>query len=144
MSPHKQLFAVVVGCGRLGSYVANRLSQRGHSVVIIDSNEQAFDGLSAEFSGFRVEGDATEFRVLEEAKTAQADLLLAVTHDDNINLMVAQVAKRVFNVENVMVRVNQPQREQVYRDLGIDTICPSVVAGEAIATIAGTLALAED
>jgi trk system potassium uptake protein TrkA len=136
----KQLYAVIAGCGRLGSYVANKLSARGHSVVVIDVDETTFDALSSEFSGYRIEGDATEFRILQEAKTDKADLLLAVTHEDNVNLMVAQVAKRVFKVPNVMVRVNDPMREQVYHDMGIDTICPSIVAGDAIAAIAGALA----
>jgi trk system potassium uptake protein TrkA len=108
--------------------------------VVVDNDEHAFEGLSAEYSGFRVEGDATEFRVLKEAKTDKADLVLAVTYGDNINLMVAQVAKKVFNVKNVIVRVNEPTREQVYRDLGIDTICPNVVTGDAIALIADTIA----
>lgn len=136
----KQLYVVVVGCGRLGSYVANKMSARGDRVVIIDSLEKAFDALSHEFSGYRIEGDAAEFRVLREARTGKADLLVAVTHDDNVNLMVAQVAKKVFKVPNVMVRVNDPVREQVYSDMGIDTICPSTVTGDAITTIARALA----
>lgn len=140
----KSLYAVIVGCGRLGSYVANKMSARGHSVVVIDADENAFEALSSEFTGFRIEGDSTEFRVLQEAKTEKADLLLAVTHSDNVNLMVAQVAKRVFKVPNVMVRVSDPMREQVYRDMGIDTICPSIVAGDAIAAIASALAFPAD
>lgn len=140
----RRLYAVIVGCGRLGSYVANKMSARGHSVIVIDSDDEAFEALSSEYSGFKLEGDATEFRVLQDAKTEKADLLLAVTHKDNINLMVAQVAKRVFKVPNVMVRVNDPMREQVYRDMGIDTICPSIVAGDAISAIASALAFPAD
>jgi len=136
----KQLYVVIVGCGRLGSYVANKMSARGDRVVVIDSVEEAFEALSHEFSGYRIGGDATEFRVLQEARTSKADLLVAVTYDDNVNLMVAQVAKKVFKVPNVMVRVNDPAREQVYRDMGIDTICPSIVTGDAITAIARALA----
>lgn len=140
MPSSKRLFVVIIGCGRLGSYVANRMSHAGHSVVVVDVNDDSFETLAPEFSGFRIEGDATEFRVLKEAKADRADLFLAVTHDDNINLMVAQVAKRVLHVPNVMVRVSESRREEVYRELGIDTICPSVVTGDAISAIAGALA----
>ncbi len=123
------LFIIIVGCGRLGSYLANSLSYEGHSVVVIDKNSDAFDALSVEFSGFRVEGDATEFSVLKQAKTAEADMFIATTRKDNINLMVAQIAKRFFNIKNVMARVFEPAREKLYKELDIDIICPITIAG---------------
>jgi trk system potassium uptake protein TrkA len=61
-------YIVIVGCGRLGSHLANQLSRQGHSVVVIDRNEATFSGLSPDFSGFRVDGDATQMAVLKEAK----------------------------------------------------------------------------
>ncbi|HEV57173.1 MAG TPA: TrkA family potassium uptake protein [Phycisphaerales bacterium] len=124
------LFVVIVGCGRLGSYLANRLSRAGHGVVVIDAEEHAFGNLSPEYSGFRVEGDATELAVLKQAKVNQADLVIATTRADNINLMVAQVAKTEFGVARVLARVFEPRREAVYRCLGVETICPTAVAGE--------------
>jgi len=130
MSPDQRLFIIIVGCGRLGSYLANRLSRDGHSVVAVDSNESAFDALSAEYSGFRVEGDATEFAVLKQAKIGKADLVIATTREDNINLMVAQVARKVFRVPRVMARVFEPEREKIYRDFGIETICPTSISGD--------------
>ena len=123
-------YVVVVGCGRLGSILANRLSREGHSVVVIDRNESTFEDLSPDFSGFRVGGDATQMAVLKEAKLQKADVLIATTHDDNINLMVAQVARKILNVPQVLARVFDPRREKVYTQLGIETICPTSVAAE--------------
>jgi len=124
------LYVVIVGCGRLGAYVASHLSRAGHSVVVIDRNEAAFDDLSTDFSGFRVEGDATQVAVLKEAKLNRADVLFAATHEDNVNLMVAQVARKVFHVPHVLARVFDPRREEVFARLEIDTICPTSVAAE--------------
>ncbi len=125
-----ELFVLVVGCGRLGSYLANRLSRSGHSVVVVDTHEEAFAGLTVEFGGFRVEGDATEFAVLRQAKAEKADVFIATTREDNVNLMVALVAKQVLGVRRVMARVFNVEREELYRELGVETVCPTVVAGE--------------
>jgi trk system potassium uptake protein TrkA len=124
------LFIVIVGCGRLGSHLANRLSRAGHGVVVIDTDERAFGNLSPEYSGFRVEGDATELAVLRQAKVDQADMVIATTRDDNVNLMVAQVARVVFSVPRVLGRVFEPARKPIYHRLGIESICPTSVAGE--------------
>ncbi len=121
------MYVVIVGCGRLGSLVASRLSKEGHSVVVIDVDELAFDNLSAEFSGFQLEGDATELAMLRQAKIDKADVFIACTHDDNVNLMVAQIAGKIFSVRRVLARVFDPQREEVYSRLGIETICPTCV-----------------
>jgi len=123
-------YIVIVGCGRLGSHLANQLSREGHSVVVIDTDEATFNDLSPDFSGFRVEGDAVHMAVLKEAKLKKADVLIATTHEDNVNLMVAQVARKVFGVPNVLARVFDPKREEVYARLGIETICPTSVAAE--------------
>jgi len=123
-------YIVIVGCGRLGSHLANQLSREGHSVVVIDTDEATFNDLSPDFSGFRVEGDAVHMAVLKEAKLKMADVLIATTHEDNVNLMVAQVARKVFGVPNVLARVFDPKREEVYARLGIETICPTSVAAE--------------
>ena len=98
-------YVVVVGCGRLGSILACRLSSQGNSVVVIDPNEVSFNNLNSEFSGFQITGDASELSVLRSAKADKADCLLAVTDRDNINLMVAQIAKNIFQVSTVLARV---------------------------------------
>jgi len=124
------LYIVIIGCGRLGSHLANQLSRVGHSVVVIDKDEAAFKELSPDFSGFRIEGDATQIGVLNEAKLKRADVLFAVTHEDNVNLMAAQVARKMFHVPQVLARVFDPRREQVFEQLGVKTICPTSVAAE--------------
>lgn len=123
-------FIVIVGCGRLGSYLANKLSKGGDSVVVIDSDERAFNNLSVEFSGFRVEGDATEMAVLKQAKTEKANVVMLTTENDNVNLMAAQMAKKIFGVKRVMARVYAPQLEEVFRPLGIETICPTTLVAD--------------
>jgi len=130
MPADQRLFIIIVGCGRLGSYLANRVSYDGHSVVVIDANESAFSALSAEYSGFLVEGDATELAVMKKAKIDKADLVIATTSEDNINLMVVQVAQKLFGVPRVMARVFEPEREKIYRALGIETLCPTSIAGD--------------
>ena len=125
-----KLFIIIVGCGRLGAYLANKLSSDGHSLVVIDLRDQAFDALSIEYSGFRIAGDATEIAVLRDAKADKADFLIAATREDNVNLMVSQVAQKIFQIPKVMARVFEPKREGVYRALGIETFCPTSLVGD--------------
>jgi trk system potassium uptake protein len=142
--PSKSLFILIVGCGRLGSFLANRLSSKGHSVVAIDVKESAFELLSPEFSGFRVVGDATEFTVLKEANIEKADVFIATTNDDNINLMVSQIAEKIFDVPKVMARVFDPKRESIYKDFDIEAISPTSIAVELfLESIAESLTAAE-
>ncbi len=128
----KSLFIVIVGCGRLGSHLANGLSAQGHGVVVIDLRPEAFAALDAQFSGFKLVGDAVESEILRQARLDKADLLLAVAEEDNVNLMVAQVGQKVFAVPRVMARVADPAREEAYRQFGIQTVCPTTLAGEAL------------
>jgi trk system potassium uptake protein TrkA len=117
--------------------LASRLSSQGSSVVVIDRDEGAFESLSTEFSGFHVTGDAAELAVLRQAKIDQADYLLATTRHDNVNLMVAQVAKEIFGVAQVFARIFDPSREQIYGEFGIDTICPTTLSAEAFMAAIG-------
>lgn len=124
-------YIVVVGCGRLGSILASRHSSQGNSVVVIDPHEDSFNNLSSDFSGFQIPGDASEIEILRSAKVDKADSLLAVTNKDNINLMVAQIAKDIFQVGTVVARVFDPGREKIYRDFGIATISPTQLSADA-------------
>lgn len=134
----ERLYIVIVGCGRLGAYLANQLSRAGHLVVVIDADDKTFSGLSSDFSGFRVVGDATELAVLREAKLDKADVLLAVAREDNVNLMVAQIAGKLFQVGKVLARVFDPSREAIYNQHGIETVCPtSLVAASLMNAVAG-------
>lgn len=130
-SDNQSCYIVIAGCGRLGSLLANDLSSQGHSVVVIDRFEDKFHNLAMGFSGFRIVGDAVEQEVLRRSKLNQADCFLATTNNDNINLMLAQVAKNSFHVPLVIARIFDPVREPIYRSLGIQTICPTNLSAEA-------------
>ncbi len=132
MAHVKSLYIVIVGCGRLGSFLAGSFSLGGHSVVIVDSVIDSFEHLDIGFSGFKIEGDATELQVLKSAKMDKSDLVIAVTGDDNVNLMVAQIAKKIFHAPRVMARVYIPEREHIYRALDIETICPTSIVGDLV------------
>ncbi len=124
------LYIIVAGCGRLGAKLASELSRTGSSVVVIDRDPAKFAGLTAEFSGFHLTGDAIEQEVLRSAKIEQADCFLATTNQDNINLMLAQVAKVIYGVPLVMARIYDPLRSPVYERLGIDTISPTELSAQ--------------
>ena len=130
MIEHVYDYVIIVGCGRLGSMLANRLSRLGCNVVVVDKEASAFQNLSIEFSGFQVTGDAAELAVLRRAKIEKADCLLAITRHDNVNLMVAQVARTVFEVPKVIARVFDPSRQEVYRQFEIETICPTRISAD--------------
>lgn len=134
------MYVVVMGCGRLGSLLASRLSGQGHSVVVIDRDESTFNSLSAEFSGFQIVGEATEMAILREAKVDKADCLLATTDDDNTNLMVAQIGKIIFDVPIVIARVFDPAREETFRGFGVETISPVKLAADSFLEALGAQA----
>ncbi|MGD1899658.1 MAG: potassium channel family protein [Phormidesmis sp.] len=123
-------YIVVIGCGRLGSLLAGRLSAEGNSVVVIDQKESAFENLSSEFSGFQIVGDASEMATLKKAKLDKADCLLVVTREDNVNLMVAQIGRIFFETPVVLARVFDPAREAIYREFDIDTISPTQLSAD--------------
>ncbi|MFP3853040.1 MAG: potassium channel family protein [Anaerolineales bacterium] len=126
----ENLYVIVVGCGRLGRVLANRLSAIGHQVVVVDRDSSRFSRLSAEFSGFTVEGDAVELSVLHRAGIEEADCLLAATDKDNVNLMVAQVARNIFDVQSVIARVFDPAHADIYRQFEVATISPTRLSEE--------------
>lgn len=119
---------IIIGCGRLGSNIANTLSNVGENVLIIDENRDSFRRLASNFGGLTITGNGTNFDVLKEAEIDNADVVIAVTNDDNANIMVAQIAREVFKVEKVIARLYDAERESVYKDLGINTICPAILS----------------
>ena len=124
-------YAAVIGSGRLGSAIAGALSATGTSVVVIDPREERLHRLPPDFSGFTITGDGSEISVLRAAKVEQADCLCATTDDDNLNLLVAQIAKHVFRVPIVIARLFDPARESVYRQFDIMTVSPTELAADA-------------
>ena len=127
----KSLDITVIGCGRLGSILASYLSQQGHNVVVIDQDISAFDCLAEDFSGFPITGDAAEMNVLQAAKLNKTQVAIAVTGKDNLNIMVSQLAKTVFQVPIILTRILDPDREEIYQKLGLTTISTTKISAAA-------------
>lgn len=116
---------IIIGCGRTGSRIARQLDERGCDVSVVDFDSASFEQLGTSFSGLAVGGSATDTRVLRNAGAENADFAIVVTGSDNMNVMVGQIIKLEFEIENVYVRVLDPTRESVFRKLGLHTICPT-------------------
>jgi trk system potassium uptake protein TrkA len=117
---------VIVGCGRVGAHLATTLDHRGDSVTVVDLDPNAFSRLEAEFSGVAVRGTGIDEDVLRQAGIDEADAFFAVTNWDNTNLMAAQVAQTVFGITTVAARVYDPVRAEIFANMGIITICPTI------------------
>ena len=116
---------IVVGCGKVGANLANVLSEQGHDVSVVDRNEDSFASLDPEFSGFTTVGVPIDQDILRKAGIDSCDALAAVTNDDNANIMIAQMAKNIFRVPKVITRIYDPERGEVFRQFGLETICPT-------------------
>ena len=119
---------LIVGCGRTGAQLADSLFKQGHAVSIIDKNEANFERLSSDFSGMVTQGVPIDVTILEQAGIEQCDAVAAVTSDDNVNAMVAQVAREIFNVERVVARIQDPVRSGVFVGFGFHAICATSLA----------------
>jgi trk system potassium uptake protein TrkA len=113
---------VIMGCGRVGSTLARSLEDRGHTVAVIDSNPDAFRRLGPGFSGDKVTGYGFDQTVLEAAGITTAGAFAAVSSGDNSNIISARVARETFSIDNVVARIYDPGRAEVYQRLGIPTV----------------------
>jgi trk system potassium uptake protein TrkA len=113
---------VVVGCGRVGSGLAQAVEAAGHTVAIIDRKETAFRRLDPEFSGKRIVGVGFDRNRLEEAGINDASAVASVTNGDNSNIMIARVAKETYGIDRVVARIYDPRRAAIYERLGIPTV----------------------
>lgn len=121
---------IVVGCGRVGSQLANMLSDNGSNVCVVDSNVDAFANLGRNFNGSTVQGIGFDEEILMKAGVEDCDVVAAVTQYDNTNLMVAEVASRLFDVSHVIARLYNPDHERAYMQLGIDYVCGTSLVAE--------------
>jgi trk system potassium uptake protein TrkA len=117
---------IIVGCGRVGAHLATSLDHRGDAVSVVDRNPSSFARLESGFGGIAIRGTGIDEDVLRSAGVEGADAVLAVTDWDNTNLMAAQVAKVVFNVRFVAARVYDPVRAEIFGNMGITTISPTI------------------
>jgi trk system potassium uptake protein TrkA len=113
---------VIMGCGRVGSALAQTLEQQGHTVAVVDQDPTAFRRLGSGFSGSRVTGVGFDRDTLREAGIEEAGAFAAVSSGDNSNILAARVAREMFGVENVAARIYDPRRAEVYQRLGIPTV----------------------
>lgn len=123
---------IVVGCGRVGSQLANMLSDNGNNVCCIDKSPDAFANLGRNFNGSTVQGMGFDEDTLMRAGVEDCDVLAAVTQFDNANLMCAEVASRIFGVPHVVARLYNPGHERTYMQLGIDYVCGTSLVAEDI------------
>lgn len=113
---------VIMGCGRVGSSLARRLDSLGHSVAVIDQNAEAFRRLGADFRGDQIKGPGFERETLLKAGIEKAEAFAAVSSGDNSNIISARVAREIFGVRQVVARIYDPKRAEVYERLGIPTV----------------------
>jgi trk system potassium uptake protein len=131
------MFVLIVGCGRVGSAIAKRMIKQGHEVSVLDESEEAhalldhdLDQTWEDSGGRFTVGTALEVEALDAAGIQQADVVVCSTDGDNTNIVVAQIAKKRFQVPKVVVRVLDPYRADWYSQQGLHTVCPTQVAIE--------------
>ncbi|MBV8355123.1 MAG: NAD-binding protein [Candidatus Eremiobacteraeota bacterium] len=123
---------IIVGCGRVGSTLAKLLIADGHEVTVVDENPAAFKRLGTRFTGQLELGTGIDSEVLRRAGADGADGFASVTQGDNRNVMAALIAQRIFKIKKVVARIYDPPRGVMYRDLGIETVCPTTVGAQLI------------
>jgi trk system potassium uptake protein len=131
------MFVLIVGCGRVGSAIAKRMIKEGNEVSVLDESEEAhalldhdLDQTWEDSGGRFTVGTALEVEALDAAGTQQADVVVCSTDGDNTNIVVAQIARKRFQVPKVVVRVLDPYRADWYSQQGLHTVCPTQVAIE--------------
>ena len=123
---------IVVGCGRVGSRLADMLSDAGANVCVVDWRADAFDNLGRNFNGSTVQGIGYDEDTLVKAGVEDCDVVAAVTQNDNANLMVTEVASRLYGVPHVIARLYNHDHERAYMQLGIDYVCGTTLVAEEV------------
>lgn len=126
------MYIIIIGCGRVGSQLANTLSLEGHNVVVIDKNAHSFKRLGTDFNGSTLLGNGYDEELLREAGIEKADAVAVVTNGDNTNVVATQVARKIFHIPIVVTRIYDPKRAKLYRELGLDIISGTTVISEMI------------
>lgn len=114
------MYIIVAGGGKVGYYLSKTLLNQGQEVLVIERDKRKCEIISADLGSICQRGDATDSLAMEEAGMARADLAIAVTGDDEDNLMICQMAKKKFNVPRTIARINNPKNEEIFKLLGID------------------------
>lgn len=131
------MYIVIVGGGRIGFNLAQKLIHDKHAVAVVEKDKARCEGISQNLDAMVINGDGCEPRCLEDAEIARADVVAAVTADDEDNLIICQLAKEVFKVRRTVARVNNPKNEHIFVELGVDvpvnatTIIAKIIEEEA-------------
>jgi trk system potassium uptake protein TrkA len=126
------VYVVIVGGGRIGRYVARDLVRKGHEVTVIELEGGRVETLVAETGVLVIEGDAADLRYLEQAHTERADVFVATTHEDDLNLVACQLARIEFGTKRVISRVNDPKNVEIFQVLGIEAVSSTRLISELI------------
>jgi trk system potassium uptake protein TrkA len=121
---------MIMGCGRVGARVAGILDQMGHSVTVLDISSAAFRRLPDSFRGARAVGNGMDGPVLERSGIKSMDAFIATTQGDNRNFFASMMAKEVYGVPRVLCRFYDPVREQIFRELGLETFSPTSIGAQ--------------
>jgi len=121
---------MIMGCGRVGARIAGILEQSGHAVTVLDTNPAAFRRLPDGFGGNRTIGNGMDGPVLEKAGIREMDAFLATTQGDNRNYFASMLAREIYGVGRVLCRIYDPVREQIFRDLGLETFSPTSIGAQ--------------
>lgn len=114
---------IIIGCGKLGSGLALNLSKKKHKVTVIDTDKEVFSRLGKDFHGETVVGIGFDRDVLEKAGIGMADATIACTKSDEANALIGRIARNIYRVPRVISRLYDPRKAEIYRTLGIQTIC---------------------
>jgi trk system potassium uptake protein len=118
---------LIMGCGRTGAQLAAMLDSDGHQVTILDIDDYSFRRLPPDFKGTALVGDGTDDETLKKAGIEGSDAFIAITQGDNRNIISAQIAKHIFKVPKVILRIYDPLRRELYNTLGLEAFSPTVI-----------------
>jgi trk system potassium uptake protein TrkA len=121
---------IIMGCGRVGAALAGMLDADGHNITVLDVEPYSFRKLPSDFSGVAMVGSGLEEEMLKKAGIEEADVFVTTTQGDNRNVLACQIAKHIYHVPKVVSRIYDPIREEMYRNLGLDTVSPTKVVAE--------------
>jgi trk system potassium uptake protein len=119
------MYIIIIGGGRVGYYLAKGLLKEGHEILIIEENRVVCETINEELGSVCLQGDGCEVSILTEAGTGRANMLVAVTGDDEDNLVSCQLAKHQFKVSRTIARIKNPRNEELFKKLGIDVTISS-------------------